>query len=44
MTEKHVPFEDLGRLRAGDRLEAHRDGVVRHRGIVEETVPALGVV
>jgi hypothetical protein len=44
MTEKHVPAEDLGRLRPGDRLEAHRDGMVRHRGVVEETVPALGVV
>jgi len=44
MSGTHMRIKGLDRLRAGDLVEAHRDGVVHHRGIVEETVPALGVV
>jgi hypothetical protein len=44
MTDMHVPGEDLARLRPGDRLEARRDGQVLHCGVVEATVPRLGVV
>lgn len=44
MSTTPVHVMDLGRLRPGDRLEAFRDGYVHHRGVVEETVPHLGVV
>src|SRR5687767_2654596 len=44
MSGTHMRIKGRDRLRAGDLVEAHRDGVVHHRGIVEETVPALGVV
>ncbi|MEX5259719.1 hypothetical protein [Kocuria sp. CPCC 205263] len=44
MADMNVPDEDLARLRPGDRLDARRDGQVHHRGVVDATVPRLGVV
>ena len=44
MSTTPVHAMDLNGLRPGDRLEAFRDGYVHHRGVVEETVPDLGVV
>ncbi|GGG71828.1 hypothetical protein GCM10011374_40710 [Kocuria dechangensis] len=44
MTEEYVPIENLEWLRIGDVIEAHRDGVLHHRGTVEETDPRAGAV
>ncbi len=38
------PVQDLTQIRPGDHLEAWSQAVVRHRGIVEEAAPGLGVV
>ena len=44
MTEGYVPIENLEWLRVGDVIEAHRDGVVYHRGPVLETDARQGAV
>lgn len=44
MTEDYVPIEHLEWLRAGDLIEAHRHGVVYHRGTVEDTDARAGAV
>ncbi|MFE7629000.1 hypothetical protein [Kocuria sp. NPDC057446] len=43
-TEDERPAVDWGELRPGEQVEAHRGAVLHHRGVVEETVPHLGVV
>lgn len=37
-------IRDLGTLRRGDIVEAHRRDEVHYRGLVEDTAPGLGVV
>ncbi|MFF0989367.1 hypothetical protein [Kocuria nitroreducens] len=43
-TEGEPPAVDWGMLRPGEQVEAHRGAVALHRGVVEETIPHLGVV
>ena len=35
---------DWGQLRRGEQVEALQGTVPRHRGVVEETIPHLGVI
>lgn len=37
-------IRDLGTLRRGDVIEAHRRDEIHYRGRVEDTAPGLGVV
>lgn len=37
-------IHDLGRLRRGDEIEAHRNREVHYSGYVEDTAPGLGIV
>lgn len=36
--------QDLTQFHPGDQLEAVRQGVVHHQGVVEDIAPAVGVV